>query len=233
MTIRSQAFTEDRSAEAVAESFGAATDPRLREVLTQLVRHLHEFVKEVELTGAEWEAAVDFLTEVGHWSTGERQELILLSDVLGVSMLVETINNRSIGGATESTVLGPFHVVESPPREARRPDCAGRQGGAVPGDRSGPRPGWSPAGGRAGRCLAGQRRGLLRRAATRRAAGPQPARAVHRRRRRTVLVSHRGAALLSDPHRRPGRQRCSPRPVAIPTGRRTSTSSSPPRAIGR
>ncbi len=117
MTIRRQDFTEDRSAEVVAESFGAATDPRLREVLTQLVRHLHEFVKEVELTGAEWEAAVDFLTDAGRWSTGERQELILLSDVLGVSMLVETINNRSIGGATESTVLGPFHVVESPPRE--------------------------------------------------------------------------------------------------------------------
>lgn len=109
-------FTEETAAEAVIESFGAQTDPRLREVLTALVRHLHGFAREVELTIPEWEKAVDFLTRTGHKSDDERQEFILLSDVLGLSMLVETISNRKFGVATESTVLGPFHVVESPVR---------------------------------------------------------------------------------------------------------------------
>jgi protocatechuate 3,4-dioxygenase beta subunit len=110
-------FTEDRSAEIVAESFGTDTDPRLRQVLGSLVRHLHAFVKDVELTNEEWEAAIAFLTETGQACTDVRQEFILLSDVLGVSMLVETINNRSLELATESTVLGPFHMVESPRRK--------------------------------------------------------------------------------------------------------------------
>ncbi|MGW7823562.1 intradiol ring-cleavage dioxygenase [Streptomyces puniciscabiei] len=110
-------FTEDRSAEIVVESFGLDTDPRLRQVLGSLVRHLHAFVKDVELTNEEWEAAIAFLTATGQACTDVRQEFILLSDVLGVSMLVETINNRSLELATESTVLGPFHMVESPPRK--------------------------------------------------------------------------------------------------------------------
>ncbi|MEU4240752.1 intradiol ring-cleavage dioxygenase [Actinoplanes sp. NPDC026619] len=109
-------FSEERSAEVVAESFGQTADPRLRQVMTSLVRHLHEFVKDVELTEAEWAVAIDFLTRTGQKCDATRQEFILLSDVLGVSMLVETINHRSGGGSTESTVLGPFHVVESPPR---------------------------------------------------------------------------------------------------------------------
>ncbi|GAA2634200.1 intradiol ring-cleavage dioxygenase [Paractinoplanes durhamensis] len=109
-------FSEERSAEVVAESFAATADPRLRQVMTSLVEHLHAFVKDVELTEAEWAAAVDFLTRTGQKSDAARQEFILLSDVLGVSMLVETINHRSGGTSTESTVLGPFHVVESPPR---------------------------------------------------------------------------------------------------------------------
>jgi catechol 1,2-dioxygenase len=110
-------FSEARSAEVVAASFAGTPDPRLRQVLTSLVRHLHAFVKDVELTDEEWRAAIDFLTRTGHASSAVRQEFILLSDVLGVSMLVETINNRTRGVATESTVLGPFHVVESPRRE--------------------------------------------------------------------------------------------------------------------
>jgi hydroxyquinol 1,2-dioxygenase len=109
-------FSEERSAEVVAESFGQTADPRLRAVMTSLVKHLHAFVKDVELTEAEWAVAIDFLTRTGQKSDATRQEFILLSDVLGVSMLVETINHRSGGGSTESTVLGPFHVVESPPR---------------------------------------------------------------------------------------------------------------------
>src|SRR5580704_18290904 len=107
-------FTEETAADAVIESFAPGTDPRLREVLTSLVRHLHAFARDVELTIPEWEKAIDFLTRTGHKSDDERQEFILLSDVLGLSMLVETISNRKFGVATESTVLGPFHVVESP-----------------------------------------------------------------------------------------------------------------------
>jgi catechol 1,2-dioxygenase len=110
-------FTEETAADAVIASFAETPDPRLREILTSLVRHLHGFVREVEPTIAEWERAISFLTDTGHTCTDVRQEFILLSDVLGVSMLVETINERSAGGATQSTVLGPFHVVASPARE--------------------------------------------------------------------------------------------------------------------
>jgi protocatechuate 3,4-dioxygenase beta subunit len=110
-------FTEERSAEVVAASFARTPDPRLRHVLTSLVQHLHAFVKDVELTEEEWGAAIAFLTRTGQTSDDVRQEVILLSDVLGVSMLVETINHRTGGTSTESTVLGPFHMVESPPRE--------------------------------------------------------------------------------------------------------------------
>jgi hydroxyquinol 1,2-dioxygenase len=110
-------FTEETAADAVVESFGPSTNPRLREVLTSLVSHLHAFARDVELTIPEWERAIDFLTRVGQKCDEDRQEFILLSDVLGISMLVETINNRKFGVATESTVLGPFHVVESPPLE--------------------------------------------------------------------------------------------------------------------
>lgn len=113
---RGELFSEERSAEVVNASFEDARDPRLREVLRSLVRHLHDFVKDVELTEDEWNAAIAFLTATGHTCDGTRQEFVLLSDVLGVSMLVETINHRAQGVATESTVLGPFHVVESPPR---------------------------------------------------------------------------------------------------------------------
>jgi protocatechuate 3,4-dioxygenase beta subunit len=109
-------FSEERSAEVVAASFDGTPDPRLRRVTQSLVRHLHAFVKDVELTEAEWAAAIAFLTATGQKCDAVRQEFVLLSDVLGVSMLVETINHRA-GGATESTVLGPFHMVESPPRE--------------------------------------------------------------------------------------------------------------------
>jgi protocatechuate 3,4-dioxygenase beta subunit len=110
-------FSEQRSAEVVAASFESTPDPRLKQVLTSLVHHLHAFVKDVELTEEEWGVAIDFLTRTGQMSNDVRQEFILLSDVLGVSMLVETINHRTGGTSTESTVLGPFHMVESPPRQ--------------------------------------------------------------------------------------------------------------------
>jgi hydroxyquinol 1,2-dioxygenase len=109
-------FTEETAADAVVESFAATPDPRLRELLGSLVRHLHAFVRDTEPTIAEWERAIDFLTATGRKCDNERQEFILLSDVLGLSMLVETINNRTANSATESTVLGPFHLVASPRR---------------------------------------------------------------------------------------------------------------------
>jgi hydroxyquinol 1,2-dioxygenase len=110
----SELFSEARSADVVSASFASADDPRLRQVLTSLVAHLHDFVKDVQLTVEEWATAVRFLTETGQTCTDTRQEFILLSDVLGISTLVETINNRSDGVLTESTVEGPFHMVTSP-----------------------------------------------------------------------------------------------------------------------
>ncbi len=110
-------FTEQDSAETVVASFDHCDDPRLRTVLASLVRHLHDFVKDVALTETEWAAAIAFLTATGQLSDDTRQEFILLSDVLGVSMLVDTINHPAGGDLTESTVLGPFHVITSPERE--------------------------------------------------------------------------------------------------------------------
>lgn len=110
-------FSEDRSAQIVADSFADTPDPRLRRVLTSLVDHLHAFAKEVDLSQAELDTAIEFLTRTGQACTDVRQEFVLLSDVLGLSMLVDAIENRSPVGATSSTVLGPFHMVDSPPRE--------------------------------------------------------------------------------------------------------------------
>jgi hydroxyquinol 1,2-dioxygenase len=104
-----------RITEAVVDSLDGTADPRLRDLLAALTRHLHAFVRETEPTMAEWEEAIGFLTATGQTCTDTRQEFILLSDVLGVSMLVETINSNE--GGTESTVLGPFHMTESPVRE--------------------------------------------------------------------------------------------------------------------
>ena len=110
-------FTEETATAAVEASFAGTADPRLREILASLVRHLHGFVREVEPTFGEWESAVGFLTATGQMCDDQRQEFILLSDVLGVTMLVDAINHRKASAATESTVLGPFHMVESPKRE--------------------------------------------------------------------------------------------------------------------
>src|ERR1700760_1516156 len=110
-------FTEEGAADAVIESFAGTPDERLRTILDSLVRHLHAAVREVEPSIGEWERAIDFLTATGQKCTDVRQEFILLSDVLGISMLVETINERGAAGATQSTVLGPFHMTESPRRD--------------------------------------------------------------------------------------------------------------------
>ena len=106
----SQYFTEENSAETVISRLASCSDPRFRQVMESAVRHLHAFVKEVEPTMAEWRQAIDFLTATGQMCDDRRQEWILLSDTLGVSMLLETINHRARDGRTEATVLGPFHV---------------------------------------------------------------------------------------------------------------------------
>lgn len=98
----------------VFASFAGCADPRLREVMQSLVRHLHSFVREVRLTEAEWNAGIDFLTRTGHITDHRRQEFILLSDVLGVSMQTVAVNNQAYRDATEATVFGPFFVDNSP-----------------------------------------------------------------------------------------------------------------------
>lgn len=107
-------FTEENSADVVISRNANAKDARLAEVMGAITRHLHAAVKEIEPTQEEWFEAIQFLTKVGHTCNDWRQEFILLSDSLGVSMLVDAINNRKPSGASESTVLGPFHVPDAP-----------------------------------------------------------------------------------------------------------------------
>lgn len=107
-------FTEANSADVVMARNRTAEDARLRQVMEVITRKLHEAVKEIEPTEEEWFRAIMFLTATGQMCNEWRQEYILLSDVLGVSMLVDAINNRKPSGASESTVLGPFHVANAP-----------------------------------------------------------------------------------------------------------------------
>lgn len=107
-------FTEAGSVAAVKARTGAQANERLARVMDSLVSHLHAFIRDVGLTQEEWGLAIDFLTRTGQTCDGNRQEFILLSDVLGASMLVDAINNRRPQGATENTVLGPFHVDGAP-----------------------------------------------------------------------------------------------------------------------
>ena len=108
-----QRIEEQLTAEVVA-SFANTPDPRLKELLEALTRHLHAFIREVRLTEQEWTRAIEFLTAVGHITDAKRQEFILLSDVLGASMQTIAVNNEACGNATEATVFGPFFVEESP-----------------------------------------------------------------------------------------------------------------------
>jgi hydroxyquinol 1,2-dioxygenase len=109
-----QLVTEDNITDLAAQRWGTARDPRLAEVMTALVRHLHDFAREVRLTEAEWMAAVRWLTATGRISDDKREEFILASDVLGLSMLVVQMNHRLDPAATPATVLGPFHIEGSP-----------------------------------------------------------------------------------------------------------------------
>ncbi len=99
---------------AVFASFGNSTSERFQQIMQSLVKHLHAFVSDVQLSEEEWFKGIDFLTRTGHITDEKRQEFILLSDILGVSMLVISMNNQKPAGATEATVFGPFFVEESP-----------------------------------------------------------------------------------------------------------------------
>ncbi|MFI7706853.1 intradiol ring-cleavage dioxygenase [Nonomuraea sp. NPDC049480] len=121
--------TADRTlTDRVLASFDATPSPRLRAVMQSLVSHLHAFASDVRLTEEEWAAAVSFLTRAGQISDDRRQELILLSDVLGLSMLVVGINHPASAAATDSTVVGPFFV-ENAPEFANGDDISGGAAG--------------------------------------------------------------------------------------------------------
>jgi hydroxyquinol 1,2-dioxygenase len=107
-------FNEQTLTEAVVKRIATTPDARLREIMTSLITHLHGFVREVRPTWEEWLAGIQFLTAVGQKCDDKRQEFILLSDTLGVSMLVDFLNYGKVGNATESTVLGPFYVEDAP-----------------------------------------------------------------------------------------------------------------------
>jgi len=107
-------ITEHNITAAVIGQLAQCENPRLKEIMTLLVKHVHGFVREARLTEAEWMQGIEFLTATGQMCDGKRQEFILLSDTLGVSMLTVALNNAKPPGATESTVFGPFHVRGAP-----------------------------------------------------------------------------------------------------------------------
>lgn len=127
-----QAAREEDLLVRVIASFSQTPDPRTKYLLEGLVRHLHAYVREVRLTETEWNAAIEFLTRVGHITTQQRQEFILLSDVLGVSMQTVAVNNTAYRNATEATVFGPFFTNDAPLIE---------NGGDIAGDAPG-KPAW-------------------------------------------------------------------------------------------
>jgi hydroxyquinol 1,2-dioxygenase len=147
-------FNETDLTAAVVQSFEETPDPRAKFLMEELVKSLHDFVRKTDLSFDEWSYAIDFLTKVGQKCSPSRQEFILLSDVLGVSMLVDAVNHRDRAGATETTVLGPFYVGEHKPMPHGTdiaPNLTGEH-----------RPRRQAAGGRAGRRLARRRRRQLR-----------------------------------------------------------------------
>ena len=110
-------FTEENLTEAVIERLKDVENPRFKKIMTSAIRHLHAFAREVELTEEEWFEGIKFLTAVGQKCDDKRQEVILLSDVLGLSMMVVALNHKTAPGATESTVLGPFFAHGAPELE--------------------------------------------------------------------------------------------------------------------
>lgn len=114
--------------QAVLSRHAEAAEPRFRQIMTSLVNHLHDFAREVRLTEAEWAKGIEFLTRCGHITDDKRQEFILLSDVLGLSMLTVAMNNDKPEGCTEATVFGPFHVEGAPHYQLGADIANGAQG---------------------------------------------------------------------------------------------------------
>ena len=106
--------TEKNLTDIAIDRWSNIPDPRLRKIMTSLVKHMHGFVREIEPTPQEWYTAIDWLTRTGQLCSDKRQEFILMSDVLGVSMLVDALNHRLAPEATPSTVEGPFHIANAP-----------------------------------------------------------------------------------------------------------------------
>jgi hydroxyquinol 1,2-dioxygenase len=121
-------FNENTITDAVLDRIAASTQPRIKEISEALVRHLHAFVREVRPTQREWEQGIEFLTRTGHMSDDKRQEFILLSDTLGVSMLVDAINHGAQKGVTDTTVLGPFFVQAAPEKKLGDDISCGMEG---------------------------------------------------------------------------------------------------------
>lgn len=109
-----KAFSEKNLTAEVLHRIRKTPDPRLKQVMTGFIKHMHAFVREVKPTPEEWMRGIQFLTETGKWCDAKRQEWILMSDTLGVSMLVDALNYSAAKGATQSTVLGPFHREHAP-----------------------------------------------------------------------------------------------------------------------
>lgn len=125
-----QAAREQELIDRVVASFADCDNPRLRQVMQSLTRHVHAFIRDVRLTEAEWNTAIEFLTAAGHITDDKRQEFILLSDVLGASMQTVAVNNEAYLNATEATVFGPFFVDDSP-EVSNGGDIAGGASGAA------------------------------------------------------------------------------------------------------
>ena len=108
-------FTTENITDAVIERMSTTPDPRLREIMACLVKHLHDFAREMKLTPEEWMAGIEFLTRVGHITTPVRQEFVLLSDTLGLSTLINTLHDRTaVEDATHTSLLGPFYREDAP-----------------------------------------------------------------------------------------------------------------------
>src|SRR5882672_8481034 len=101
-------FNEDNLTQAVIERLAKVKDARFKKVMTSAIKHLHAVARDVQLTEEEWFEGIKFLTAVGQKCDDKRQEFILLSDVLGLSMMVVAMHHKTVPGATEATVLGPF-----------------------------------------------------------------------------------------------------------------------------
>lgn len=111
-----KAITESNITATVLRRLEEASDPRVKEVMSAAIRHIHDFVREVKLTTGEWKAGIDFLTDVGHMTDDKRQEFILLSDTLGVSALIDLLEHAKSANHTASSLLGPFYVKGAPER---------------------------------------------------------------------------------------------------------------------